>query len=634
MSHPPSSPSPPSRLPTSDFAAQGYNYHPTPPSTAAAEHHHVSKRTSLARLRESLKALKFHPLTPAPSHTTDTDPSPPPTAHSTADTPEGPFEQDRRKRESYLLESYKDAARYTPTPTFEETQSRIGNPFPVSNDHEEEEEVSATVVLGSQRSSASDETFEALERQRDRDRELFHYGGRRERRSDFESFDGIYCDDLRAELEASEAYGVSEKKERPFWVESEAGSLHEKVSSEPPLKMKRGTPHHTSELAELALNTSPTSSLESALPLPEERVYPKRRYFGLLLLILLNLLISFAWLTFAPIPTTTQSHFLLSSTTPVNWLSTSVFFAYLLAFLPTLYSLHHLSLRTTIRATSALMLLGFWLRYAGARASSYPLLLTGQILVGLAQPAVLATPNYFAAQWFSPSARTTVTAVVSLSNPLGAALAQLLAPIVVAEGRGGKLVGLLLGSAVLATAVAVGAVFIPEREVVQRKDEGEVRVKLTPKQSLLALLHNRQFVALASAFIVYLSLFNAFSTLLAQILVPHGLSEDQAGLCGALLIFVGLVVSMVVSPLADRYNLHLLTIRILVPITAICYLCLIFTPRFGGFSGNALICAVLGAASFALLPVGIEAAGRVLLMGVVGGVGGAGVLFLRGGRGI
>jgi hypothetical protein len=48
--------------------------------------------------------------------------------------------------------------------------------------------------------------------------------------------------------------------------------------------------------------------------------------------------------------------------------------------------------------------------------------MTGQVLIGLAQPFVLAAPTRFSDQWFTDKGRTTATAIASLANPFGGAV--------------------------------------------------------------------------------------------------------------------------------------------------------------------------------------------------------------------
>lgn len=83
---------------------------------------------------------------------------------------------------------------------------------------------------------------------------------------------------------------------------------------------------------------------------------------------------------------------------------------------------------------SLLTLLGFWLRYVGTKFGkgghgSFGLVMFGQILIGFAQPLVLNTPTYYSDLWFTSNGRVSATALASLANPFGAAVGQLVNPI-------------------------------------------------------------------------------------------------------------------------------------------------------------------------------------------------------------
>lgn len=58
----------------------------------------------------------------------------------------------------------------------------------------------------------------------------------------------------------------------------------------------------------------------------------------------------------------------------------------------------------------------------GARLGLFPVVMTAQILIGLAQPFVLAAPTRYSDQWYTDKGRTTATAIASLANPLGGAV--------------------------------------------------------------------------------------------------------------------------------------------------------------------------------------------------------------------
>ena len=108
-------------------------------------------------------------------------------------------------------------------------------------------------------------------------------------------------------------------------------------------------------------------------------------------------------------------------------------------------------------------------------------------------------------------------------------------------------------------------------------------------------------------FSVYVGFFNAFSTLINQILEPYSFSETAAGICGALLIVVGLVTSAITSPLLSRHpHLSLLAIKIQVPIIALSYFAFIWAPQARTAAAPYVIASLLGASSFSLVPIALE----------------------------
>ena len=107
-------------------------------------------------------------------------------------------------------------------------------------------------------------------------------------------------------------------------------------------------------------------------------------------------------------------------------------------------------------------------------------------------------------------------------------------------------------------------------------------------------------------YVIYVGLFNSFSSILTQILTPYGFSEEESGIAGAVLILVGLVTAAVTSPLTDRYKKYLLLIKVLVPLLGISYLVFIWAPPSRSIAAPYVICAVIGATSFSLVPVVLE----------------------------
>ncbi|KAI9837880.1 MAG: hypothetical protein M1838_004723 [Thelocarpon superellum] len=333
------------------------------------------------------------------------------------------------------------------------------------------------------------------------------------------------------------------------------------------------------------------------------RVY-KRRWFGLIQLVLLNLIVSWDWLSFTALSNTSASYFGVSETA-INWLSTAFLFAFCAVSPFVLWTINRGGPKAAIIIASVLILLGNWIRYAGTRTTGghFGVVMFGQIVIGLAQPFVLTVPTRYSDLWFTSRGRISATALASLANPFGGALGQLINPFWASEPV--DIPNMVLYVSIMATIASIPGFFIPAAPP-SPPCASAAQEKYPVGQSLKAIVRSVEFWLIFIPFSVYVGFFNAFSTLLNQILSPYGFTEVQAGICGALLIVVGLVVSAITSSIFDRHNLSRRAIKVQVPIIGLCYLIFIWAPGTHTLAAPFIISSVLGAASFSLLPLALE----------------------------
>lgn len=335
----------------------------------------------------------------------------------------------------------------------------------------------------------------------------------------------------------------------------------------------------------------------------EYKVY-KRRWFGLVQLTLLNIIVSWDWLTFSPVASNAALYFQTSETN-INWLSTSFLFSFV-AITPVVIYVLHWGPKPSIIAAAVLVLVGNWIRYGGAHSGeggNFGVVMFGQVLTGLAQPFVLSAPARYSDLWFTNRGRVAATAVVSLANPFGAALGQLIVPFWVSVPSDVSM--MVLYVAIISSACSIPSFFIPAAPPTPAAPSCETP-KLSLRQSVHILFGHLEFWLLLIPFAVYVGFFNSISSLLLQILQPYGFDDTQAGIAGALLIVVGLVTAAITSPILDRTKTFLLAIKVAVPILALCYLIFIWMPQTASVAGPYVILATLGAAAFCLVPVVVE----------------------------
>ena len=140
------------------------------------------------------------------------------------------------------------------------------------------------------------------------------------------------------------------------------------------------------------------------------------------------------WMTFAPVAQQAATYY-NTSETAINWLSTGFLFAFVVMVPVTIYTLH-LGPKPSIVTSAVLILIGNWIRFAGSHSRDsgrgiFGVVMFGQVLVGLAQPFVLSAPTSYSDMWFTSRGRVAATALTSLANPFGAALGQLIVPMMV-----------------------------------------------------------------------------------------------------------------------------------------------------------------------------------------------------------
>ncbi|EAW10576.1 putative cell surface receptor/MFS transporter (FLVCR) [Aspergillus clavatus NRRL 1] len=334
------------------------------------------------------------------------------------------------------------------------------------------------------------------------------------------------------------------------------------------------------------------------------KVY-KRRFWGLGQLVLLNIIVSWDWLTFSSISTTASQHFGVSESA-INWMSTGYLFAFCVASPVVILTLNKGGPKPAIIITSSLLLAGNWIRYAGTRARGgiFGLAMFGQILMGLAQPFCLSAPTRYSDLWFSDRGRISATAMGTLANPLGAALGQFINSFWATTPD--EVPNMVLYISIMATIASIPSFFIPGAPPTP-PSPSSASLKTPLRPGLTQLLQTLEFWLILIPFSIYVGFFNSISSLLNQILEPYGFSETDAGIAGGILIVVGLVSSAIISPITDRFKHYLATIRILVAIVAAAYIGLIFAPASpAGIAPAYVVCALLGAASFGLLPIVLE----------------------------
>uniref|UniRef100_A0A0W0F096 MFS general substrate transporter n=1 Tax=Moniliophthora roreri TaxID=221103 RepID=A0A0W0F096_MONRR len=353
-------------------------------------------------------------------------------------------------------------------------------------------------------------------------------------------------------------------------------------------------------------------------PAPAEYKLYKRRFPGLIGIILLNIVGGMSWPWFGPIANDMVREFDISLD-KVNWLGNLMSCVYIPAALLIPYMVPRYGMRRVCDLGAVCLVLAAWIRYAGTSRtlsgeSAYALLMIGQtqVFAAIAQPLYQVLAPIYSEKWFDLKGRTTATMICSVANPVGGAIAQLLSPLV-GDTRQSILVLGIICTAVtpLVFMVQSAPPTPPTYSASQRPPSLGEFVKVLAGRSRVQQISLRErldFLLLVFIFGISVAATLTFSVLTSQIFDPYGYSADTSGLLGATLLLVGLVAAFITSPLFDRvFTKHLaITAKILIPCVGGAWLSLIWAVKPNNTGGLFAIMAIIGGISVTMLPIGLD----------------------------
>ncbi|KAJ7220282.1 major facilitator superfamily domain-containing protein [Mycena pura] len=381
--------------------------------------------------------------------------------------------------------------------------------------------------------------------------------------------------------------------------------------------MRTAAEHKSPAQTQTVVAAAPDNNEVTSESTPHYRLY-RRRFLGVAGFIALNIVSGWPRPWFGSIANQ-ASRELGYSLNRVNWLGNIM----TCVCMPVVLSIPALATRLGLRKScfiaSATLVIASWLRYCGTIRSlssnqSYALVIVGQMFSAVSQPIFLVLAPKYSENWFDLRGRTAATMVISISNPVGGAIAQLI------SSRFASVRQSIFGLALVSTSVAPFVLLIGDAPPTPPTYSGSTK---SPSLMVLvkALLGQRttpeshmeprerlDFFVLLVIFGTLVAASNAFALLSGQIMAPQGYSDHESGLMGATLLLCGIAAAVVTAPLFDRvFTSHLaLTMKTLVPVVAAGWLSLIWVVRPHNTAALFVIMAFIGAASLTLLPVALE----------------------------
>ena len=254
------------------------------------------------------------------------------------------------------------------------------------------------------------------------------------------------------------------------------------------------------------------------------------------------------WITFAAI-TTQAMQFYNVSELSIGLLSLSFMIVYIIISFPASWAIDTYGIRVGVGIGAALT--GIFGLTRGLVASSYTWVLVAQIGIAIGQPFILNAVTTVAARWFPMQERATASGLGSLAIYLGILVGLAFTPyLTIQSGIPGMLITYGIVSAVAMLVFFLFARERPPSPPCPPDQEGRSLVL----DGLTRMIRQRDFILLLIIFFVGLGAFNAITTWIDQILVPHGFSATQTGNAGGIMIFGGILGAVILPLLSDRYR--------------------------------------------------------------------------------
>jgi hypothetical protein len=325
------------------------------------------------------------------------------------------------------------------------------------------------------------------------------------------------------------------------------------------------------------MDTSLLSSSDS-LPTLEYKKAP-RRWLVIFAFAISNALNAYLWISFAPISNIAASRFNVSVNS-INWLSLSYMLLYAPGAVLSIFITERFGMKILLLTAASANCLAAIIRWLGVYggSSGFFIIMLGQCLAALAQPAYINAPARLSGDWFSQGEQATATVVASMSNVIGNALGSSLPSAFVSTPS--DIDNTLLGVAAISIVCLILTFYLIREDAPLEPVSGAAAKRQLARKALLdtstndinnnstiqspvqeafrivkadfiALLTNRNFWPLLLGFGLGVAAFNAVLTLISQLLLPCGYGDDVAGYAGAAILGVGLVGAGISGVLLD-----------------------------------------------------------------------------------
>ncbi len=288
-------------------------------------------------------------------------------------------------------------------------------------------------------------------------------------------------------------------------------------------------------------------------------VYPKKRWFMLIILILVTIMVEIQWLTHAPIARVAEK-FYENQLGIYSWLTIdSLAMVYMLVFiiicLPASYIIDTYGIQKGIGIGAVLLIIGAIIK--GFYGYNLLMVCLGQLFLATAQPFIINAVTAFSARWFPQKERAMAVGFTALAQYLGIVMVMLITPMLVVSSpthaNYGSGVDTMLYLYMIPSVLSGIFVLFFLKEKPKNIPFNRKTVRLDFKKGISHMLQLKDAMFTILLFTIGLGIFNAISTLVDAITADLNI-QDSDGLIGGIMLIGGIIGAIILPILSDKYQ--------------------------------------------------------------------------------
>ncbi|KAF6211184.1 hypothetical protein GE061_014299 [Apolygus lucorum] len=259
------------------------------------------------------------------------------------------------------------------------------------------------------------------------------------------------------------------------------------------------------------------------------------------------------WLQFSIISGILEDYYDVSPVV-IAWTAMMFSVTFVIFVFPSIWLIERVGLKNMLISGDILMIIGAWLKLASMERELFYCGFAGQIIVGMAQVAIVNVPSYLAGLWFPSNEVSTASAIGVIGTQVGVALGILIPPILVSETKDTDIIRMEL-SWLYVTFALMPTLLLPliifvfkdvplkppsyaqlETLLKKRSRQNEENPKSDIREMLISLLTNVNYLLVVTSYSLILATYYCISTLLELLYHGHFQELEKVGVIGTVFV--------------------------------------------------------------------------------------------------